>query len=84
MAETEGQQGRKVKIGNGLKCPCQGCGDRDATCHARCERYQEYFAECEKIRKRRKETVATFGQRDNGMEKQIRKRLKDQLRGRGR
>lgn len=23
-------------------CPCQGCDDRDAVCHGKCERYKEW------------------------------------------
>jgi len=36
-----------------MKCPCYGCGQRETTCHARCENYIAYKKETEDIRKRK-------------------------------
>jgi len=41
-----------------MNVPCKGCADRNATCHAECERYAAYAAERERIRKRRSEESA--------------------------
>ena len=38
-----------------MRAPCLGCGDRRLGCHARCERYQAFRAECEQIREKRRE-----------------------------
>ena len=35
--------------------PCYKCEDRVVGCHGRCERYQEYTGEMEKIREERVE-----------------------------
>lgn len=28
-----------------MKCPCQGCPDREVPCHAKCEKYDAWKAE---------------------------------------
>ena len=33
-----------------VKCPCRGCGERSAECHADCKPYKEY-AEFQRLRK---------------------------------
>lgn len=38
-----------------MRAPCLGCGDRRLGCHARCERYKAFRAECDAIREKRKE-----------------------------
>ena len=47
-------------------CPCNGCTERRAGCHARCERYkawvEEHEAEKEELRQKKREyhAVATY------------------------
>lgn len=34
-----------------MKIPCHECGEREIGCHGKCERYKEYCAWREKVRK---------------------------------
>lgn len=46
-----------------MKPPCsRDCPDRSITCHSTCERYLDYFAENEKIRKakQREHDIAVY------------------------
>lgn len=36
------------------EAPCLGCPDREVGCHGKCEKYQQFYEECEKIREERK------------------------------
>lgn len=38
-----------------MKVPCKDCPDRSPECHGKCERYQEYCAEREAIKARKRE-----------------------------
>ncbi len=47
-------------------CPCKGCKERNEHCHADCERYLAFAAECEMLRKERGRNANVrdyFGQR---------------------
>jgi hypothetical protein len=37
-----------------MKAPCKDCKERHQGCHAECEQYQIYHAECVKASKKRK------------------------------
>ncbi len=41
-----------------MTVPCRDCTDRNATCHAECERYAAFAAERERIRQKRGEENA--------------------------
>lgn len=36
-----------------MTCPCKGCDGRNEHCHAECERYLAFAAECDQRRKER-------------------------------
>lgn len=36
-----------------MTCPCKECEERTETCHAECEKYLAFLAECEQRRKER-------------------------------
>ena len=60
-----------------MKVPCHNCEDRHVGCHAECERYKEYAAECHKRReKRHLESIANMT--SPGKERGVRKKLMDQ------
>ena len=56
--------------------PCKGCEDRTVGCHSVCERYQEYAAICEAIRKQRRLDRVALAP-SNGQEVLGRKKLND-------
>lgn len=38
---------------HGWRCPCYGCGEREAGCHGRCESYETYRVAQESAREKR-------------------------------
>ena len=49
-----------------MTCPCRECEERTETCHAECEKYLAFRAECEQRRKERDKNANVrdyFGQR---------------------
>lgn len=61
-----------------MKIPCHDCGEREAGCHGKCERYAEYNARREEIRRQREKENARLALASVGVEKAVRKKEREQ------
>lgn len=61
-----------------MKIPCHECGEREAGCHGKCERYAEYNAWREEIRQQREKDSARLALASVGVEKAVRKKEREQ------